>query len=597
MRALRSPAPLTGLLLVAAVLTLALLGPALWGESAARIDDGAILQGHSPAHPLGTDDLGRDLLARILVATRLSLLLACLATVVGVAIGLPLGVLPAVLPPRGARAAAGTINALVAFPGLLLAMFTAVVSGLGARGAVLGMGIATAPVLARLTQTLAASVANADYVSAARVLGVSRLRIAVRHVLPNIAEPLLLNITLLFGGSLLGLAGLSFLGLGVQPPDYDWGRLLFDGLSRVYVDPEAALGPAVAIGLAAVGFNLLGEGLAKAASRRAVVPRGAATGEALREARSEGVLSVRGLSVAFPGGAVPVRDVHLDVAPGEIVGVVGESGSGKSLTALAIGGLVPYPGEVTGGINLCGQDLSALSPGELRRLRGTSLAMVFQDPMTTLNPALRVGGQLAEVSTTHQKMPRKEALARAVDRLRRVRIARPEERARQHPHTFSGGMRQRAIIAMGLMGTPKLIIADEPTTALDVTVQRDILLLLREAAKEAAVILISHDIAVVSQLCDRVVVMYAGRVVEELTVAELRRARHPYTRALIAATPDLTTDRDKPLATIPGQPPSPFDDPDGCAFAPRCAAATSACRTTRPLLEDGIACLHPQSSD
>ncbi|MER7500934.1 dipeptide/oligopeptide/nickel ABC transporter permease/ATP-binding protein [Nonomuraea pusilla] len=587
MRALRSPAPLAGLLLVAFFVALALLGPVLWGQSAARIDDAAILQGHSPAHPLGTDNLGRDLLARVLVATRLSLLLAALATAIGVAVGIPLGVLPSLLPPRGARVAAGVINALVAFPGLLLAMFTAIVAGLGARGAVLGMGIAAAPMLARLTQTLSASVATSDYVSAARVLGVSRRRIAVRHVLPNIAEPLLLNVTLVLGGSLLGLAGLSFLGLGVQPPDYDWGRLLLEGLNRVYVDPEAALGPAVAIGLAAAGFNLLGEGLAKAASRTAAAVRDAAAGEALEQVPSQGVLSVRGLSVAFPGGAVPVREVCLDVAPGEIVGIVGESGSGKSLTALAIAGLVPHPGRVTGGVSLCGQDLSALSPRELRRLRGTSLAMMFQDPMTTLNPAMRVGAQLAEVSTTHHGLSRKDALTRAVDRLRRVSIARPRERARQHPHAFSGGMRQRAVIAMGLMGTPRLVIADEPTTALDVTVQRQILRLLREVTDEtgAATLFISHDIAVVGELCHRVVVMYAGRVVEELPVADLvSGAAHPYTRALVASLPDMDTDRSLPLATIPGRQPSPTEDGPGCAFAARCDLANDRCAAERPPL-------------
>ncbi|MGW4802493.1 ABC transporter permease, partial [Nonomuraea sp. NPDC004297] len=248
-----------GALIVAGMVALAVVGPLVWGEAAARIDAAAILQGSSSEHPLGTDNLGRDLLARVLVAARYSLLLALAATLVGASAGVVLGTLPSVLPRRAARLATGTVNALVAFPGLLLAMFTAVVTGLGARGAVLGIGVAIAPGFARLTQTLAATVAGSDYVAAARMLGVSRRRVLTRHVLPNIAEPLILNLTQAFGGALLGLAGMSFLGLGVQPPQFDWGRLLFDGFPRIYLTPEVALGPAAAIALAGIGFNLLGD--------------------------------------------------------------------------------------------------------------------------------------------------------------------------------------------------------------------------------------------------------------------------------------------------------------------------------------------------
>ncbi|MEV4089666.1 ABC transporter permease, partial [Nonomuraea fuscirosea] len=254
----RNAPGVAGAVIVAAMAVLAVVGPPIWGDEAVRIDAAAILQGASPGHPLGTDNLGRDLLARVLVAGRYSLLLALAATAIGSVAGIVLGTLPSVLPRRAARLATGTVNALVAFPGLLLAMFTAVVTGLGARGAVLGIGAAIAPGFARLTQTLAATVANADYVSAARMLGVPRRRILTRHVLPNIAEPLILNLTQALGGALLGLAGMSFLGLGVQPPDFDWGRLLFDGFPRIYVTPEVALGPAAAVALAGIGFNLLG---------------------------------------------------------------------------------------------------------------------------------------------------------------------------------------------------------------------------------------------------------------------------------------------------------------------------------------------------
>ncbi|MEV4249480.1 dipeptide/oligopeptide/nickel ABC transporter permease/ATP-binding protein [Streptosporangium canum] len=595
---MRTPAGLAGTTLVALMVILAIAGPPIWGAEAERIDPAVILQGASAAHPLGTDNLGRDILARVLVAGRLSLVLALLATLIGAIGGIVLGALPSVLPRRAARLVTGTVNALVAFPGLLLAMFTAVVAGLGARGAVLGIGVAIAPGFARLTQTLAASVAGADYVSAARMLGVPRRRIMARHVLPNIAEPLILNLTQALGGALLGLAGMSFLGLGVQPPSFDWGRLLFDGFGRIYSTPAVALGPAVAVALAGIGFNLLGDVLARAASRTAVpagkaAPRAASAPGELGEPDPEAVLEVRDLTVTFPGGVTPVRGLSLTVAPGEIVGLVGESGSGKSLTASAIGGLVPYPGEVSAArLRLCGTDLGGLPEQERRKLLGTSLAMVFQDPMASLNPALRVGGQLAEVATVHQGASRAEARTRAVDRLGHVHIPEPDRRARQHPHELSGGMRQRAVIAMGLMGTPRLIIADEPTTALDVTVQRQILRLLREVTGEtgAATLFISHDIAVVGELCHRVVVMYAGRVVEELPVEKLASgAAHPYTRALVASLPDMDTDRSLPLASISGHQPSPAELGPGCAFAARCELATGRCAERPPLIPYGKA--------
>jgi oligopeptide/dipeptide ABC transporter ATP-binding protein len=294
-----------------------------------------------------------------------------------------------------------------------------------------------------------------------------------------------------------------------------------------------------------------------------------------------------------------VRGVSFSVRAGEAIGVVGESGSGKSLTALAVSRLVEAPGVVTADrLEFAGKPLDTASDREL----GTALAMVFQDPMTSFNPARRVGGQLAEVSEQHHGLSRREAFARAVDRLAAVRVPAPERRARQYPHEFSGGMRQRAMIGMGLMGRPKLIVADEPTTALDVTVQRQVLRLLARTreAEGAAILLISHDIAVVSQTCERMLVMYAGRIVEDLPTGS--PARHPYTRALLATTVDLDTDRDQPLEVIPGRPPEPDQLPEGCAFAARCPLASDRCRTEDPVLEvtdrhdHQVACWHPQVS-
>jgi oligopeptide/dipeptide ABC transporter ATP-binding protein len=299
-----------------------------------------------------------------------------------------------------------------------------------------------------------------------------------------------------------------------------------------------------------------------------------------------------------------VRDVSIRVEPGEIVGIVGESGSGKSLTAMAIAELLPARAQATSERRLLfGQDVASLGNTSRRRLLGRSLAIVYQDPMASLNPALRIDRQLGEVAEVHEGLSRREARKRSVERLRSVRIGSPERRARNYPHELSGGMRQRVMIAMGLMGTPQLIIADEPTTALDVTVQQQILKLLDDIGTStgAAAILISHDIAVVSQLCQRVLVMYAGRVVEELDIPTLvRQPAHPYTTALLASVPTMESDRERPLVSIPGRAVGPFDHSPGCPFAPRCPAASDRCRDELPELtplESGhrVACWHPNS--
>ena len=379
--------------------------------------------------------------------------------------------------------------------------------------------------------------------------------------------------------------------------------------------------------VAGLAFNMFGEAVAKGLGvptlsyrirrgRRLTAPQvaaaaGLATGmqdAAAPEPDAPGedglVLSVQDLRVTFPGtdGPVtPVRGVSLALHRGEAVGVVGESGSGKTLTALAIARLIEEPGRVQASrLQFLGHDLRAGSGQVQRQLLGTSFGMVFQDPVTSFNPTQKIGRQLAEVAEQHQGMTRRQARARAVDRLRAVRIAGAGRRANQFPHELSGGMRQRAMIGMAVMGSPALIIADEPTSALDVTVQRQVLRLLDgiRSAEALALLLISHDITVLRQVCDRVLVMYAGRVVEELPAAELAgHARHPYTRALLAAVPDMASDRNQPLAVVPGRPAHPASLPDGCAFAPRCALADAHCASYDPPLvtdADGrrVACWH-----
>ncbi|MBB4665128.1 dipeptide/oligopeptide/nickel ABC transporter permease/ATP-binding protein [Conexibacter arvalis] len=660
-----TPGRIALLAVLAALLALVVAGPPLWSGAADEIDTAAMRAGASAAHPFGTDQLGRDLLARVLVATRLSLLLALATAALGFALGVAVGLLPALLGPRLRSVVATTINLFVAIPGLLLALLVATIVGIGAKGAVIALGVALAPQAARLTQTLAASVGGAEYVAASRVVGVRWPRLLGRHILPNIAAPLVLQFAMATSQALLALSALSFLGLGVQSPDYDWGALLSVGLDRMYVTPMAALGPGLAIVLAGVAINAGGDvlaaaiatdapqrarrrrraaGLAPSATLAAPVaealadeaaPAAAASAAAAPAAAAPAAdaapgdvpaapavdpapappapagppaaLRVERLSVSLPaaeGAVTPVREVSLTVGHGERVGIVGESGSGKSLTALAAAALLEPPFAVeTAAHEIAGEPLFARAGTGRRRLLGRSLAVVFQDPLSALNPALRLRRQLTEAAIEHRDLDAGEATEAAIERLRELRLTRPEQRLGQHPHELSGGMRQRAVIAMGMTVRPGLIVADEPTTALDVAVEREVLAALRRANDEdgTAILLISHDIGVIASFCERVLVMYGGRIVEELPAADLReRAVHPYTRALLAAVPDMETDRDRPLPTIPGRPPTAAELPASCAFAARCAFASERCRAQQPPLValDGapgrrVACWHP----
>jgi oligopeptide/dipeptide ABC transporter ATP-binding protein len=318
------------------------------------------------------------------------------------------------------------------------------------------------------------------------------------------------------------------------------------------------------------------------------------------------LLEVRNLTVSFPAGArtrsgaglresAAVRDLSFRLDAGEVLGLVGESGSGKSVTSLAIMRLLPPEASTSGTILFHDgsepQALFGLAPEAMRCLRGSRIAMIFQEPMTALNPVMRVGDQVAEGVSAHHRVSREEAGRRAVQALREVAIADPERRARDYPHQLSGGMRQRVMIAMAIVNRPQLLIADEPTTALDVTIQAQILDLLNELRHKfgLAMLFVSHDLAVVSQVADRVAVMYAGTLVELAPRKELfRDPAHPYTRGLLSAVPTLTTDRGQPLRTMEGSVPSPQASPPGCLFEPRCALKEPACsQALPPLVEIG----------
>jgi oligopeptide/dipeptide ABC transporter ATP-binding protein len=306
---------------------------------------------------------------------------------------------------------------------------------------------------------------------------------------------------------------------------------------------------------------------------------------------SANLLEIRDLQVHFKTeeGVVPsVNGVTFSVSKGETLAVVGESGCGKSVTSLSIIGLVSSPGEVVGGqILFESRNLLELSKKELRKLRGNEISMIFQEPMTSLNPVFTIGNQIGEVIRLHQGLNKKKTREKSIEMLELVGIPRPEKVIDNFPHQLSGGMRQRVMIAMALSCNPKLLIADEPTTALDVTIQAQILELMKKLSKErdTGVVLVTHDLGVVAEMADRVVVMYAGKVVEEASVFELfSNPKHPYTKGLLNSIPKIDHQREE-LDSIYGTVPNPLDMPSGCAFHPRCPQADSKCKSMEPLLE------------
>jgi ABC-type dipeptide/oligopeptide/nickel transport system ATPase component/ABC-type dipeptide/oligopeptide/nickel transport system permease subunit len=544
---------IAGLTIVAVLILIAIVAPMLLGDAADSLTD-QTRQPPSAEHWLGTDEFGRDVLARCLVATRLTLLLTLLASVISVGGGILFGVGSWFLPPALRRFVIGWNGIIVAFPSMIIALIAAVILGAGALQAAVAVGIAGIPSFTRLTSNISAPIVDRDYVRVARELGVSFPKIMSRHVLPNIAEPLLIISTGHVIVVLVELSGLSFVGLGVQSPEYDFGKLLNDGLTAIFSRPSEVVGPALMLVLTGLGVTLIGDGLAARANPRLrrrsrnhvrtqrAMRLASATRSASHSCGSEadvaGYVVVDDLTIRDQEGAVLVQGVSFTIAPGEILGIVGESGSGKSLTAMSLAGLVPEGLQMTAATLRVGDQDMRVRGDDSTRAR--EIAMIYQDPMASFNPVYTVGSQLTEVARTHLGMSRATARRAMVERMADLGISHPERRFRQHAHELSGGMLQRAVIASALLTDARLFIADEPTTALDVRVQLSVVRAFSRVSRHlgAAVLFISHDIALVRELCDRVIVMKDGAVVEELTPQEIATARvqSDYSRRLIAAS-------------------------------------------------------------
>ncbi len=537
---------------IALVLLLAFCSPLLPLADPAKMSLLARRAVPSAAHLLGTDALGRDLLARLIFGARSSLAVGLLAPLAATLIGGALGLLAGYFRGWLETITVGASDVLLAFPPLVLALAVTAYLGQSVPNLILVLAMLTVPAVTRIARAGTLGVRERDFVTAARALGASHTRILFR---PRRA------------------AAAAELGQhdrrGARQPRCRAADRLHPG--HRHVPDRARLQPR----------------WRPAALHHRSAPRRLMTGVPL--------LEVDNLSVVLPTERGPLRavsGVSLSLTPGRTLGIVGESGSGKTMLSRAILRLLPHGARVSGKVRIDGRDLYALPREALRRLRGRELAVIFQDPMTSLNPVLSIGGQIAEALREHLGLGHAAAALRAVELLASVGIPEPGRRARQFPHQLSGGMRQRVAIAIALSCAPRLLIADEPTTALDVTVQAQILdLLAREREKRGmAMILITHDLGIVAGRTDAVAVMYAGGIVERApTRALFKNMRNPYAEALLAAIPKLDAPAHTPLAAIGGAPPDPTRLPPGCAFHPRCRYAQERCRRETPALSAATA--------
>jgi peptide/nickel transport system ATP-binding protein len=568
--------------------------------------------GPSGLHWLGTDDLGRDILSRLIWGGRISM--RATFEIVGIAIlfAAPLGLIAGFF--RGAvdSVIMRAMDAMFSFPPLILALTVAALLGASVNDVAIAIAIVFIPSFVRVLRGQVIAVREENYIEAARSLGATSPRLIRRHVVPNVASPVIIQLSLSLGFALLTEAGLNYLGIGEQPPTPSWGAMMNEGYSFIFTTPWALVFPGLIIMLTVLSFNLVADGLRDSLGRErpasssllragrdkrvsrlarlrgisARADRPSATAPVTTQNPDGSLLSVKNLRVEFltNGQWFPVmEDASFTVSRGKTLGLVGESGSGKTVSALAVMGLLPPRGCRAGGTaRFEGRDLMRLSPADFRQIRGNEIAMIFQEPMTSLNPAYTVGNQIAEQVRTHRHLSKAESWKVAVEMLDRVEIPHAATRARDYPHAFSGGMRQRVMIAMALSCSPKLLIADEPTTALDVTTQAQIVELLHtlQSQEDMAMIFVTHDLGVIADVADDVVVMYAGQIVEHTGAHALfSRPGHPYTEALLNSIPQLTPPGE-PLHFIPGMVPLPDQVPRGCRFHPRCSYATEACVST-----------------
>jgi peptide/nickel transport system permease protein len=545
----------------------------------------------SAKHWLGTDRLGRDVLSRLLWGGRISLGGLAEALSVAFAIGVVFGLISGYIGRGVDNAISRATEVLMATPGIVVLLMVYGISNNNSHLGMIALGALCSPNITRVTRAAARTVRKEVFIASAEVLGIGRARIILSHVLPNIWGPIIVN-TAVLGAVILGIqGGLNYINLGVNPPAASWGGMVSDAQRVLAQQPWLIVPSGLLLTLVIMSFMLVADGLRDAAASNrsrptsAQAPAAHATADRgpVEPADATAALSVRGLSVSFSGLDV-VKNVSFDVRDGQTLGIVGESGCGKTVTASAMLGQLGPGSRIDGAVTFAGVDLNHASRRVRARTRGTGIAYVSQDPMVALDPCFTVASQLGELVGRHEKLRGARRRQRVLELLRQVGLPDPVDTAARHPHQLSGGMAQRVSIACALAGRPRVLIADEPTTALDVTIQGEILDLLRRLQAETgmAIVLITHDLGVVADLCDRVAVMYAGEIVEIADVESIfDRPAHPYTRGLLDSNP-IASKRGSPLPAIPGTVPNPTNWPVGCHFCERCRFRAPQC-AARPV--------------
>ncbi|WP_051301320.1 dipeptide/oligopeptide/nickel ABC transporter permease/ATP-binding protein [Actinomadura rifamycini] len=626
------PASRAALALLLLIVLAALCAPLVSGHD--PLTTGVAGQAPSADHWFGTDRVGRDVFARVMYGARWSLAIGLGAALLALVVGALLGSLAATSHRAVDELVMRCLDVVMAFPAVALAAVIVTVFGKSLPVLICTIAFLYVPQVARVVRANVMSQYGEDYVAAEQIIGAGRAHILSRHVLINCAAPVLVFVTIIVANAIVFEASLSFIGAGVQDPDPSWGSVIAYGKALVLSGGWwATFFPGLFILVTVLVLNILSEGISDAwaapADRSAAAKDGGKDGkggdartaapsaeraaeparvlsDGLHEAGrrlaararplpdGEPLLRVEDLTIAFPDryGDVDVVDgVSLDVRPGEVVGLVGESGCGKSLTSLAIMGLEPRAAKLGGRLLFDGRDLRTMPARERRGLLGHDMAMIYQDALSSLNPAMTIRAQLRQLT--------RRGGTRTPEELLTLVGLDPHRTLRSYPHELSGGQRQRVLIAMALSRDPRLVVADEPTTALDVTVQAEVMRLLLRLREELgfALILVSHDLALVADVTDRVVVMYGGQVAEAGATSRVVAApRHHYARGLLGAVLSLETPDARPVQ-IPGVVPSPSGFPPGCRFADRCAAATAACaeRPEPSGTPDGhaFACHHP----